>query len=268
MDTKRPNRDELVSLRCQLTVQQIAAKLSVAKTTVEKWLTKYGIKYHEAHYGYVLPDKLTFFQTDIITGNLLGDGSIPYSKGNRNFSFQFVQKAENEEYVRFIHKTMLPFSRKMEFSKDRKPTIVDGKIVHLETTEDWCYSAKFKTATRPVFTRLREKWYVTLYEKGAKKIIPSDLKLNWRIVSIWFCDDGNNWIPNKSLTFYTDCFSKDEVEFLIYRFKEDLGISALRLTHNDKPIIKIDSGHYFRFLDKVRRYIPWDCMKYKVANEE
>lgn len=57
--------------------------------------------------------------------------------------------------------------------------------------------------------------------------MPSDLKLTPTVLLHWFCGDGT---CNRTggLTFCTDGFSRRDVDFLIKRLRDDLGIFATR----------------------------------------
>ena len=61
-------------------------------------------------------------------------------------------------------------------------------------------------------------------------------------------------------------FTVDEVDFLINRLKEDIGINSHKKTSGRKEgqyKIYIGRNSYFDFIDMIKPHIEWDCFKYK-----
>lgn len=260
METLLPSREELLYLRKTLTVVEIADHYKKCKSIVEVWLKLHGIKYHEARYGHKIPTILTDLQKDIITGTMLGDGSIPFTSG-KNFSFQFTQSTNRSDYVEYIHNALIPFSRKIEKQKRPKPYWKNGKLLH-DSIQDYTESIRVRTASCSIFTDIRRRWYVpNIYEKGAVKIVPKDLVLNWRSTAFWFWDDGSN---GDSLHIYTDGFIVEDVEFLIHRLSNDLGIIATKNLHDKKFTIRIAAKSRKKFIDGISQFIPSESLKTKV----
>jgi hypothetical protein len=262
---------EEVLSRC---TQVAAAKeLGCGKNTVERAIKRLGIHYERktglcgpnAELLKSLPKELSPDQKDIVTGSLLGDAYVSKSK------FWLRMKSTREEYVKHIRECLLPFSMDVFAEKRRKPSKVNGVINH--DIENWggeySYSATFYTRSVQIFRSLRDQWYPDGYKR-----VPQDLKLNSKICAHWFVQDGSNSVDRHSIALHTESFSEKEVEFLILRLKEDMGIDSTMQIRSDtgQPIIFIGNASnrngYLPFLNIVSPHIPYECFKYKIRIDE
>jgi len=214
------------------------------------------------------PVELTEEQQEIITGNLLGDGGITFPKnGNENCQFCISQSLEKTEYIDFLFKTYSPFSLKCRNVKTKKPSRVNGKISHDDKhwQGEYCYRCGIRTVCHPIFTKMRNQWYQSP-KKGSPKIIPQDLRLTWRTVAFWACDDGSNAIKHsRCFTLHTECFTEEHVEFLINKLKNDLGVygKLIRRSDSGKPIICFYGEEHDKFVVGIKPYISCECFKKK-----
>lgn len=245
--SKKPTRESLATLRASNSVTDIAVKYGVAKITVEKWLQSFGLRAHVVRYG-ELTDGFSEFQSSVLVGNLLGDGCLTKGEANRNWLFDYGQRSDREEYVRFIRNTLRPFSKEVRFVKAKKPR-----------SNDHCYSYRFRTLAHPLFSDLRKKWYI-----GNTKIVPQDIRLDWTSVAVWACDDGSNCQKNKCFRFATDCFSHGDVWLLRDALEKQLGLIASVVKKKDKRIISVTGESYIFLLNTLRPLIPWQCFAYKL----
>ena len=201
---------------------------------------------------------LTSEQLDLVTGNLLGDGSIR-SVCCGNSSFSFTQKEENKEYVQFVKHSLLPFTKNTRL----------GLSIYKKNGGKWKrkeYRAwGLWTCRNPVFTDLRRKWYKFPETPRSPKIVPLDTILNWRIAAFWFADDGHRKNSSKSLKLCTHCFTESEKEFLSYRLLKDLGVESSLNRDKDKFYIRLKSVSYFDFVEGVSSYLSSiSCLEYKI----
>lgn len=207
--------------------------------------------------------RLTTRQLEIISGSLLGDGSI--SRNNKgNCSFKKSQSIVNEEYV-FWHSIELnPYSRG-SLNKSFHPL-----PVHNEQRQIVGYSQKkseqieFASISHSVFSNLRDKWYPQNEFGKNKKIVPSDLVLTPLMIAVWFCDDGSNYQKYGRAKFCTNGFDKKYVDFLANQLFEKYNIENNVFYENTGYVIVIRRKSYLDFIEIIKPFITFDCLKYKV----
>lgn len=218
--------------------------------------------------------KLTTEQDEVLIGNLLGDGCLGYLKPNRNTRFVIGQKLDSFEYLKGLYDIYSPFSCGITKGKQKKPGRVNGKITHAleHWNGEWCEWCRFNTIANPIFNDYRVKWYKFPDGKNSPKVIPTDIRLTWRTVAIWMCDDGSNHCREKyrqrNLILHTESFTENEVEFLVECLQRDLDIKGTVNHHDGKPTLRIGSDNWHRFIENIKPYIPWDCFQYKCKNRK
>lgn len=232
-------------------------------------LRRLGIRSKTTKKRLSAPNNLTDFQEEIFIGNILGDGSIAHIKENtgNNAYFSLTQKIANYEYVNSLISFYEPFSIGYYEKFNLRPININNKIIkHNSERLPYC---GFYTMSHPVFTKYRFKWYKEPYLKCSPKIIPPDLKLTWRTMAFWMCDDGCNHhiYPEKYswINLHTECFNVLQVEFLRDCLKNQLNVdSSINYGRNKQPIIRVPSKCYFYFIENIKQFIPWQCLKYKI----
>ena len=255
-----PERADFESFLRNHTSMETANQFGMSRATVNRLITKWNIPSVYERHQY--PNELNKLQLDVITGNMLGDGSLSYIKPKRdvNSHFALVQKDSRIDYVTYIHDLLSPLSGEIRITKSPCPKMVDKKIIH--NPDKFCYSCYFHTIRSPVFTRLRSKWYAESHMPKSRKVVPRDLKLNWRIVAIWMCDDGCNM--NRCIKLSTESFAKDDVDFLIGRMSELGIVSHPQHRCDNKYTIYIGAKSYDYFIDSIKPHITFPSMSYKV----
>ena len=113
---------------------------------------------------------LTQKQKSIITGSLLGDGSLQLQKGRSNAFLAFNHALAYKEYVDWKYKHLANL-----VGTPPKARKGNGKRM----------AYRFTTLSFPELTALYRKFY-----DGNKKIIPKDLILSPLALAVWFMDDG------------------------------------------------------------------------------
>ena len=94
--------------------------------------------------------------------------------------------------------------------------------------------------------------------------MPPDLKITWRVAAVWSCDDGYNNSKSRRFVLYTDCFSADDVAFLIFRLREDLDITAHLHFRKGKPLISMYGENRVRFINGITPFVSWRCFRHKL----
>lgn len=181
---------------------------------------------------------------NIIEGGLLGDGCI--SKHG-----VYLQEAKDKKYLEWLGKLLnkngikykiVPTKSKSSYSKSRKPFY------------------RLYTYYCPAFLELQERWYISSNKGKRIKRIPNSIKLTPTTLLHWYLGDGNfkrdRRKPPKGgrpcIRMCTDGFLKKDIELLLKKLKETLGLTFY-------PLPKLNK-------DKERGYIlhlyPRDLFKF------
>jgi hypothetical protein len=248
------------------TTKEVAALLGISLGSLKYLIGKYKITKTKNLAS--LPEEPTSEQQQIITGSLLGDGSL---KGGSRFNWKFIkpQKSSRLEYLQWHFEKLGCFSCSIVSNNSFL------KFKYYNGIEKISYSKRYSTHSHPYFTNLALNWYKNTngsFVKNDKntiiKIIPPDLKLTPLSLAVWYCDDGTNDVLRKCIKIYTNCFSQDECQFLIYRLENDLNIKSCSINwSNSQPTIYVPRRSYYDFIDIVSPNVTWDCFKYKTITQ-
>lgn len=252
-----PSEQEIKRFRSLHSVQETAQHFNVKKGVMESWLKLLGLT------GKCLPSTLTEHQFNIVAGTLLGDACITNGHNNKKYQYEIKQRIDRIEYVRYIKEQLNPFSSAVRTVKCKKPIKINGHIQR--SNIEFCEAARVRTYSSDVFTKFRQKWYEEQHVQP-KKVVPKDLKLNWTIVSFWFCDDGTVRHNRKEIGFCTHGFSLEDNEFLLSEL-EELGVKATINRDNSKYRIRISNKSYLFFMNMINNLIHWDCFYYKILKK-
>jgi hypothetical protein len=258
-----PDKKQFLELYLSQNNSQLAAYYQVSTATIKRWAKHFEFRRHPS-----LPNALTQDQSDLIVGSLLGDGylsKIYPQKRIPNSYFGELHGKNQKAYLKAKYDFLLPFSRKFYTSK--KYCNIFGRPLKKWYTRHW-----METYCSPIFTQLEQKWYKRNqdgeYElKNGKriKLLPLDFKkITPLSLVIWYFDDGS-W-QNRQVRLHTEGFSIDEVRFLQHLLNQDLGIgdTSLLIARN-KPLISINRGSFFDFMDIITQHNLGFPMQYKIA---
>lgn len=165
-------------------------------------------------YNHAVPNDLNIYQTQILIGSLLGDGSLYQYKNQINAGLAIGRAAKDLKYLEFQYSIF----------KDFCSSDIKYKNLFDKRTNKKYDGYVFRTQTSNIFSNFRNKWY-----ENNLKTIPNDLRITPLICAIWFADDGSITYTGKNKTgrriaLYTDSFSEDEVYFLKSCLKEETNI--------------------------------------------
>lgn len=253
--------------------EETAKYFEVCKTTIWKWSRKLGLKRKIRKYKDFSNYTFTDRQKNIITGSLLGDGSlkkIDPRNYSSNSSFTESHSEDQKNYLFWKHEELIPLSNRLELeTRNKTIKVTKGKISYAEEKHEiWV----FKTIAHPLFTDMEKYWYLrddtgnyVFNELGRRiKIVP-DIKLTPLSMSVWYFDDG--WKDSTSKNFYlsTLSFTKEECEKLTHILKSLNVKSYVRLRGKKKqPEIGIRASSYFDFVDILKENLPSNCVSYKI----
>jgi hypothetical protein len=191
-----------------------------------------------------MPSSLSMEQEEVLIGGLLGDTYLYSYENHKNAGISIARSIKDYDYLEWQYNLYIDFCSKgirKFFSSFR------GKGKKTE-------QCSFRTRVSNLFTPFRKKWY-----PSGIKIVPKDLILTPLIVAIWFCDDGSITYSGKKsrrVAFYTDGFTKNEVEFLANLLSDTLGIK-IKITR--KKNAKINYGYYLYTCNKkdIKKFVNY-----------
>lgn len=181
-------------------------------------------------------EPLTPNQLEIITGELLGDGSLNVGRTYVNAKFQWGGKSF--EHGAFLHETLGIFAG--YFKQDR----VYWKIV---------------SKAAMAFTPIWRDWYVS-----GKKCVPQNLALTPTVVRHWYLGDGylkRRVHRRPAVLLSTQCFDSYSLETLIRAFHA-VQLHPWREKNHSGEMLRFSTDETEAFL----RYIgpcPFDHYQYK-----
>lgn len=209
---------------------------------------------------------LTNRQTEIITGSLLGDGTIWTNFVDPMCKFQLNQSTLDKDGI----------SKKTYFSWWVQEFIDLGCAVRPRTLipKGILYKNKiyhqyvFTTKCNYLWNEIEKKWYRPIVHPRLKrrKIVPDDLRLTPLAVCVWMMEDGSNCAKDGNFTFETQGFTPEEVDFLIQRLHSDLGIKSnrKRTKKDDQYRIFVGVKSHKDLINLIKPYVAWDCFQYKL----
>jgi len=267
-----PDRLEFEDIYLNNSNSETATFYNVSEATIDRWRTLFDVprktnKWKD-HIDFCLTDR----QRSIVVGSLLGDGSLlKVTSNSSNSSFEETHAENQKEYLKWKQKELFPLSNYYkERLVDARIRLKDGTVLSDSTRKlNTCY---IKTMRHPLFTSLEKEWYARdgfgnyiLNDNGRRiKVVPDSLELNELIVAIWYFDDGShNKNNNTGVTFNTQSFAKLECEFLSNKLKE-MGFETKVNSNRGMPIIQLSAKSYLPFMQMMCKYLPHDCMKYKI----
>jgi lambda repressor-like predicted transcriptional regulator/predicted XRE-type DNA-binding protein len=212
--------------------------------------------------------ELSDYQLDVIQGCLLGDACIPVTKETQNNRWSIKQATRKIDYLQHLHDILQSFSCGVKSTKPvRMPKKIHNKIVNNPPDEIWdgrfAYSSLLYTHHHLLFKKLRIQWYEEPFVKKSPKKIPDIFNLNWRLISYWYADDGNNNKAKKTITLSTQSFKIKYIEMLQEKLKY-LNVES-NIKKNHGYIITIGTKSYEYFIEQIKPYLSSiKCMQYKL----
>src|SRR2546430_153581 len=142
-------------------------------------------------------------EAEVLTGLMLGDGSLPLGERARNAHLSVTRAARDLEYQLWTAGV---------FADRLTPRGVVVRDVHDARTGRTYQSAVLRTRSEPAFTEARRRWY-----PNGKKQVPAALTLTAPVVAVWLADDGSVTAASRrcpDIKLATHGFSVAEVEHL------------------------------------------------------
>lgn len=204
----------------------------------------------EKHRSPPTTDAYTF--GEIVEGLLLGDAYID-RKGLIHLEQSDVRFGWVEQIASLLRDVgaeskIIPIPPKTRFIEGREVRSGDAHVLYT-----------------PAYVELqaeRKRWY-----PGGKKVVPRDLLLTPMSVAHWFCGDGTS-SPEGSLSFCTNGFLPEDVEFLVQCLQRDLGVHAHtgRTSREGQLKIMVSQRDEAVKLQRVIEPLLPECCLYKLRN--
>nr|YP_009720770.1 putative LAGLIDADG DNA endonuclease [Ostreobium quekettii]QGQ61982.1 putative LAGLIDADG DNA endonuclease [Ostreobium quekettii] len=198
---------------------------------------------------------LNNMQREVLVGTLLGDASIPLSKGKSKLRVKFEQNISKAHYIQHLYSVFYDFvGTPPQIRNIRGGGAQDRQSI-------W-----FRTYGHPEFILYDEIFYPAHEYKGLrrKKRVPKDINkiLTPRALAYWFMDDGTY---NRSYRFSTQSFPYSDQQILVKVLRNNFGIEATIQKQNRYSTIYILSKSAKGFVELIRPYIH-PCFDYKIQN--
>lgn len=200
-----------------------------------------------------LPSSLTGHQTQMLLGTMLGDAHM--SVRNKNPSYTSKHGFKQHEYNLAKYRVLSEFVR------------TPPKKAKNGGYGEW--SSVWQTLTAPALWPIA---FLCLHD--GKKLVTQEWldQLTWEGVAWWYQDDGS-LSKNRSMSFHTQGFSKEEVELLASWLTQN-GIPAQpaskKSRHNTEHlywVIDLGVDAAYMLAEKIRPFIV-PTMQYKIALPE
>jgi LAGLIDADG DNA endonuclease family len=188
--------------------------------------------------------RFTQEQSAVLTGTLLGDGSLPIHGRNPRL---FVKHKADHEALALMKYGM--FREFISMQPHRFAQRLNGR-------EFPC--VQFVTRTNATFWEWRNRFYC-----GRRKIVPTDIKryLCPLALSVWLMDDGA--ADFAGVTFQTHCFTRAETNRLAAVLREGYGLST-RVRRNRGGWIVYVGAHSVPRLHEIVAPHLLDEFRYKL----
>jgi len=196
-----------------------------------------------------LKHPLTGIQHEIMTGLLLGDGSLAGRENSRsNASLSIERSAEDINYLLWQHEIFHEYITADIYHRGCPAPTINGKLINNKIYE----MASIKTRRFPVFTYYYDIWYKPWQDKIIK-MVPRNIELTPLTLAVWFADDGHIKTRASKYRFYlrlcTEGFLPEDVEFLATmlskRYNEHFSLLHLGIAkdgHEKLRIVACDSA--------------------------
>ena len=193
-----------------LSTTEVARKMGVGAGTVGRVMRKHGIDGRPVG-GARNYDNIPDEAIEFITGELLGDGSLP---AQSEYSAYYQHGTSRREYLDWLSSMFASWGMKQS-----------GRI-RSYITKTGCNQHYFASLSYANLYPLHKKFY-----PDGKKVVPPDIELTPVVVRQWYIGDG--YMTGSGAAISTDGFQNHEVEMLAEKL-QGVGIEA-RTRSNGMP---------------------------------
>lgn len=203
----------------------------------------------------------------VITGNMLGDGNIQYSKNRKGLYAGNAKYAMTLDTYSINYLTHLRYTIYAEYCSSGLIAYPNVKLPQHEGKTITQYS--FKTKSYPLFSEFHSIWY-KWNDNRYLKIVPENIKDMFSPISLayWIMDDGyfDAYGRTQTILLCTESFTKSEC-ILLQSVLSDLNIRStlkIRNKENDRYRIRISKTSMDLLRELVLPYMHKDFI-YKLG---
>ncbi|MDP1712445.1 MAG: hypothetical protein Q8K86_08310 [Candidatus Nanopelagicaceae bacterium] len=218
----------------KLPLKEVARRMRTTYVSMQGYFLSHKIDTRSTSEYVRLADEdivLTNVEQEIISGGLLGDGSIFLKKYSAYFSYACKHRSVVDDLAVRLSRLHPTIRKRQYFDERTKKTYT-------------CFL--LSTHSYPSFLKLRQKWY-----PNGKKIIPNDIMLTPETCYWWYLGDGSS--GNSSLTLFTNGFQKQDVDRISKLMPNTCQVC---LNRKQQPIILItkiqERVKFLSFIGKCR----------------
>lgn len=193
--------------------------------------------------------KLTDEQREILFGLMLGDGCLETQNKGRTYRLKIEQSISHQEYVLHLYNLFSEWVLTPPQVKDKV-----SKNHHSQ-------NIAFQTVSHEAF-----RFYAHQFYKDGKKCVPKLIHrwLTPKAIAYWFMDDGSNKSKeSKAVIFNAQCFTLNEIEYLIKHLKTKFALQAKPRKQKEGYQIYISGKSFETFVEIVSPYLIQE-MRYKL----
>ena len=280
--------DDFNAIRQRMHLSNARISVLLKKAGFELLSPQY-MKKCRAHCQMTYWKELTPHLEEIITGELLGDGYLEpnveasnhhpveaFSLSDYKQSLDVLQKlASMEQLPEDKERAINEFNKALNVIKRARTASFGIGVSAVSEPLLQCLSEHFQQNGYHVRMRQKKKkpviylntdgsvqlhaLYTKWYPQG-KKVVPRDITFTPTVLLHWYLGDGN--IDRQRITLHTEGFSKEEVEFLVQRLKEDVGLEqpkvheyhqrrAGKVYYQIRIYRKKDVDHFLEWIQKA-----------------
>lgn len=235
----------------------IAVSLGVSGNLIRRRLADVGVRLRNSKAAHDLICHATFSVTEavleVVDGLLLGDAWLEVN-GSSEGRLGLAQRADR---LSWLEQVQAEFAT-MTIDSSIRPR--PGRTSRIgEQTVNGKRALQLRTAKYVPFTAQRARWYPT-----GIKIVPSDVRLTPRSLAHWYWGDGSLSTDGRAMSFCTDGFSWNEVEYLASRLHVIYGWTPNVYKHRGRPKLSVARRkHRLELAALIRPFCP-PCFEYKL----
>jgi len=180
--------------------------------------------------------KLNEHQRDVLTGILMGDGSINLSKGNQNPRFRIDMYEPSLPYLNYLSSKIFPVITTSVSEGETAKSSCERNSNTIEKNLKRSHDMYYLSSRRMPFIKEYEEWYIN----GHKFWPCEDINMNPTIFKHLYVGDGH--LYKKSESYYISIAANDQYEIIdeVVSMFNDVGLNPNIVTHDRRDRIDVE----------------------------